>query len=73
MTTSETMTEEMATHAVGVDNNRVIHAFGQEAQVLASSEETGDARSLGKCVGGADHTHCFQSGSWVTCPGCRDC
>jgi quercetin dioxygenase-like cupin family protein len=43
MTTSEMMKDDLAIHAKGVDNSRVIHAFGQEAHVLVSSEETGDA------------------------------
>jgi quercetin dioxygenase-like cupin family protein len=43
MTISETMTDNILTNSVGVDNSRVIRAFGQEAHVLVSSEQTGDA------------------------------
>jgi quercetin dioxygenase-like cupin family protein len=43
MRLSETMIENIATNSVGVDNGRVIRAFGQEAHVLVSSEQTGDA------------------------------
>src|SRR5215468_12790167 len=32
--------------SLGVDNGRVIRAFGQEARVLVSSEQTGDAFSV---------------------------
>jgi quercetin dioxygenase-like cupin family protein len=46
MRLSETMIENIATNAAGVDNNRVIRAFGQEAHVLVSSEQTGDAFSV---------------------------
>jgi hypothetical protein len=37
------MKDDLAIHAEGIDKSRVIHAFGQEAHVLVSSEETGDA------------------------------
>jgi quercetin dioxygenase-like cupin family protein len=37
------MIETIATSSVGTDNSRVIRAFGQEAHVLVSSEETGNA------------------------------
>jgi quercetin dioxygenase-like cupin family protein len=37
------MTENIAANSAGVDNSRVIRAFGQEAHVLVSSEQTGDA------------------------------
>ena len=37
------MTDDNATNPVGADNRRIIRAFGQEAHVLVSSEETGDA------------------------------
>jgi quercetin dioxygenase-like cupin family protein len=43
MTSIQTMTGDIATNFVGVDNGRIIRAFGQEAHVLVSSEETGDA------------------------------
>ena len=43
MTNSETMTDSIATNSMGIDNSRLIHAFGQEAHVLVSSEQTGDA------------------------------
>ena len=35
--------ENIETKSLGVDNGRVIRAFGQEAHVLVSSEQTGDA------------------------------
>jgi quercetin dioxygenase-like cupin family protein len=38
-----TMNENIETKSKGVDNGRVIRAFGQEAHVLISSEQTGDA------------------------------
>jgi mannose-6-phosphate isomerase-like protein (cupin superfamily) len=41
MCVSEAMTVNIGTG--GVDNNRVIRAFGQRAHVLVSSEQTGDA------------------------------
>ena len=37
------MNENIETKSLGVDNGRVIRAFGQEAHVLVSSEQTGDA------------------------------
>ena len=37
------MIENIATNPVGVDNSRVIRAFGQEAHVLVSSEQTDGA------------------------------
>ena len=37
------MIENIATNPVGVDNSRVIRAFGQEADVLVSSEQTDGA------------------------------
>ena len=37
------MNENIETKSLGVDNSRVIRAFGQEAHVLVSSEQTGDA------------------------------
>jgi len=40
---TETMTGNIATNSVGVDNSRIIRAFGQEAHVLVSSEQTDDA------------------------------
>jgi hypothetical protein len=43
MRLSETMIEHIATNSIGVDNSRVIRAFGQEAHVLVSSEQTGGA------------------------------
>jgi quercetin dioxygenase-like cupin family protein len=43
MTTSETMTDDIVTNSVGTDGGRIIRAFGQEAHVLVSSEQTGDA------------------------------
>jgi quercetin dioxygenase-like cupin family protein len=43
MTITETMTGNIATNSVGVGSSRVIRAFGQEAHVLVSSEQTGDA------------------------------
>lgn len=46
MTTSETMTDNIATDSVEVVNSGVIRAFGQEAHVLVSSEQTGDAFCL---------------------------
>ena len=39
----ETMIENIATNPVGVDNSRVMRAFGQEAHVLVSSEQTNGA------------------------------
>jgi quercetin dioxygenase-like cupin family protein len=43
MTIGETMTDNIVTKSVGTDNSRIIRAFGQEAHVLVSSEETDDA------------------------------
>ena len=43
MTISETMTDDIVTNSVRTDNGRIIRAFGQEAHVLVSSEQTGDA------------------------------
>jgi hypothetical protein len=43
MTSIQTMTADIVTNFVGVDDGRIIRAFGQEAHVLVSSEETGDA------------------------------
>jgi quercetin dioxygenase-like cupin family protein len=43
MTTSETMTDNIATDSVEVVNSGVIRAFGQEAHVLVSSEQTDDS------------------------------
>jgi quercetin dioxygenase-like cupin family protein len=43
MTVTETMTGNIATNSVGVDNSRIIRAFGQEAHVLVSSDQTDDA------------------------------
>ncbi len=40
MNITETMTGDIATNSVGVDNSRIIRAFGQEAHVLVSSEQT---------------------------------
>jgi quercetin dioxygenase-like cupin family protein len=40
------MSEKIETKALGVDNGRAIRAFGQEAHVLVSSEQTGDAFSV---------------------------
>jgi hypothetical protein len=40
------MNENIETKSLGVDNSRVIRAFGQEAHVLVSSERTGDAFSV---------------------------
>ena len=40
------MNENIETKSLGVDNGRVIRAFGQEARVLVSSEQTGDAFSV---------------------------
>jgi len=37
------MKENIGTDSVKVDNSRVLRAFGQEAHVLISSEQTGDA------------------------------
>ena len=37
------MIDNIATNPVGVDNSRVIRAFGQEAHVLVSSEQTDGA------------------------------
>jgi mannose-6-phosphate isomerase-like protein (cupin superfamily) len=37
------MNEKVGTKSPGVDNSRVIRAFGQEGHVLVSSEQTGDA------------------------------
>ena len=37
------MNENIETESLGVDNGRVIRAFGQEAHILVSSEQTGDA------------------------------
>jgi len=37
------MKENIATKSLGANNNRVMRAFGQEAHVLVSSEQTGDA------------------------------
>ena len=37
------MKEYTATKSLGVDDSRVIRAFGQEAHVLVSSEQTEDA------------------------------
>ena len=37
------MKENIRTDSVKVDNSRVLRAFGQEAHVLISSEQTGDA------------------------------
>jgi Cupin domain len=39
----KTMKENIRTDSVKLDNSRVIRAFGQEAHVLISSEQTGDA------------------------------
>jgi hypothetical protein len=59
--------------------DRIQNRYGQPAGTEPSASQPRLARrlgrrlrSLGKCVGGADHAHRFQSGSWVTCPGCRD-
>jgi len=43
MAIGETMIDNILTKSVGTDNSRIIRAFGQEAHVLVSSEETGDA------------------------------
>jgi quercetin dioxygenase-like cupin family protein len=43
MSTRETMTDNIATNSVGTNNGRIIRAFGQEAHILISSEQTGDA------------------------------
>jgi quercetin dioxygenase-like cupin family protein len=43
MCLSKTMKENIGTNSVGVDDSRVIRAFGQEAHVLVSSEQTGNA------------------------------
>jgi quercetin dioxygenase-like cupin family protein len=43
MNFTETMTGNIATNSVGVDNSRIIRAFGQEAHVLVSSEQTDDS------------------------------
>ena len=40
------MNEKIETKSLGVDNDHVIRAFGQEAHVLVSSEQTGDAFSV---------------------------
>jgi len=40
------MNEKIETKSLGVDNGDVIRAFGQEAHVLVSSEQTGDAFSV---------------------------
>ena len=37
------MIDHIATDSVGDDNSRVLRAFGQEAHVLVSSQQTGDA------------------------------
>jgi quercetin dioxygenase-like cupin family protein len=37
------MADNVVANSVGTDNRRIIRAFGQEAHVLVSSEETGDA------------------------------
>ena len=37
------MKENIATKSLGANNNRVMRAFGQEAHVLVSSEQTADA------------------------------
>ena len=37
------MNENIETKSLKVDNGRMIRAFGQEARVLVSSEQTGDA------------------------------
>ena len=37
------MKENIATKSLGANNNRVMRAFGQEAHVLVSSEQTEDA------------------------------
>ena len=37
------MNENIETKSLGVDSGRVIRAFGQEAHVLVSSEQTADA------------------------------
>src|SRR5215472_18533048 len=39
----KTMKENIGTDSVKVDNSRVLRAFGQEAHVLISSEQTRDA------------------------------
>ena len=39
----KTMNENIELKSQGLDNRRVIRAFGQEAHVLISSEQTGDA------------------------------
>ena len=39
----KTMQENIGADSVEVDNGRVLRAFGQEAHVLVSSEQTGDA------------------------------
>jgi hypothetical protein len=38
----KTMKENIGTDSVEADNSRVLRAFGQEAHVLVSSEQTGD-------------------------------
>src|SRR6516165_1903699 len=43
------MNENIETESLGVDNGRVIRAFGQEAHVLVSSEQTGDAFCVLRC------------------------
>jgi quercetin dioxygenase-like cupin family protein len=40
------MNENIETKPLGVDNGLVLRAFGQEARVLVSSEQTGDAFSV---------------------------
>ena len=43
MSPSQTMTENIATNSVGVEGSDVLRAFGQEAHVLVSSQQTGEA------------------------------
>ena len=43
LTSIEKMKDNFATDPVGDDNGRVIRAFGQEAHVLVSSQQTNDA------------------------------
>jgi hypothetical protein len=45
MTVTETMTGNIETNSVGVDNSRVIRAFGQDGHVLASSQQTDEAET----------------------------
>jgi len=57
----ETMIENIATNPVGVDNSRVIRAFGQEAHVLVSSEQTDGAFCVLRISASLEFKHGIQT------------